>query len=435
MSNRFLDIRPSNLPPNQSVSYKGGNPIITFDIPASQSELIGSSVRICGKIKITYDGTTPAKESNDGETLYMDSRLGMMSVFSQVSISSNSTKQNIETIRNYNRFMASYMPMTASNQDLIGHLDEAILCCPSTDAQQQGVVWESEYTNGNEFCLYTPTGLLNSGEAIPLDHIGGLTLDYYIAPDSQVLYDSNGNPTTSGLTNAQYELSDLKLICEIHDRSPEEQAQSEKSKSNGFEYKSISSYYSTLNSTNGILNYALGLSRVQSVFMNFIPSSYLNNLAQNSMQTIMPIKKTGAIANIKQVVATRGGVRMPYAWNLDTNYKEDANVKVVDPQIVRNFMTAFRPFSDMNRNQIEPSNTNRNWTSNDNDVVKGGLVYGLGISYSNIDGVDGANFSTTNWGVQIDSELSDDNPTSAFVFVHNKQTLLFSEGQGIQVIT
>tara|TARA_R110000744_G_scaffold141264_2_gene252652 strand:- start:16018 stop:16479 length:462 start_codon:yes stop_codon:yes gene_type:complete len=141
----------------------------------------------------------------------------------------------------------------------------------------------------------------------------------------------------------------------------------------------------------------------------------------------------GAIADIDQVVFTRGGVRFPQEFNLDTNYKEDSNTNVADPQIIRNFQDAIAPFSEMNRNQQAPYNCNRNWSSNDNDVLSGGMVYGIGINYDNLGG-DGVDFSRTNWGVQITSGLVDDNPISAFVFVHAKQTLLFSDGDGIQVI-
>jgi len=35
--------------------------------------------------------------------------------------------------------------------------------------------------------------------------------------------------------------------------------------------------------------------------------------------------------------------------------------------------------------------------------------------------------------VQMDLNLTDDNPTSAFIFVHSKNTILFKDGQ-IQVI-
>ena len=75
MSNKFLDIRPSNLPPNGIVSYKAGNPVITFDISEDDAAvLIGSSVRISGNLSITIDGTnTPTTTSPaTGSALAMD---------------------------------------------------------------------------------------------------------------------------------------------------------------------------------------------------------------------------------------------------------------------------------------------------------------------------------------------------------------------------
>ena len=431
MSNRYLQLNPANVPPNQEVSYKGGNPIVSFDIASSPSDLIGASVRLCGNLSVTTDGATAAVLA---DTLAMDSRLGVLGLFSDVVLSSQRTKQTIEHIRHYNRFMASYLPLTASNEDLVGHLQEAALTLPSTEAQRISVVNQAQMTNGGEFCIYLPTGLLQSG-LIPLDAIGGLSLDLHLSPDSQVLFDTEGNAVGNGYSNAQYKLTNLKLMCEVHDRSPEENAEASRRKMDGFEYNSISAYYSTMNNSNAILNYSLGLSRVRSVFMNFIQASSLQNLNQNSLATIMPMNSAGALANVNQVVFTKGGVRYPANWNLDTNYKENTSLGTpVDPQVARNLMNAIMPFSQMNRNQLSPVNLNRRYTSNDNDTLRGGQTYGIGVSYSNIAGVNGADFSNTPWGVQIDLGLTDDNPISAFVFVHAKQTLLFGEG-GIQVIS
>ena len=428
MPRRYLDIRPSNLPPNGIVSYRSGYPIITFDIAEQDAFLLGQSVRICGDLSVTKDGTTTPLV---GDTLAMDSRLGIFSIVDTITFSSTKTKQTIESIRNYNRFMATYLPMTASNQDLIGHISEVGLTLPSNDAQRLGVVNNGK-TNGNDFCVYFPTGLLQNGRPIPLsgDTIGGLTLEIQLAPDSAVLFDTAGNAVGSGLSNAEYSLSNLKLVCEVEDMDENNKSLA---KANGFEYSSISSYFSTINSTNAIINYSLGMSRVRSVFMNFIPSSYLNNLNQNSMQTIIPLKSAGGIAEISSVTFTKGGVRFPADMVNDTNFKLDNSVAPVDPENIRSFINSVQSFANNNRLQISPKNTNRNWTTNDNEVFEGGLVFGCGVSYDNI-GSDGADFSRENFGLQIDLDLSDDSPNSVFVFVHSKNTLLFN-GNGIQVIS
>ena len=53
MSNRFLDLRPSNS--NASQSYRDGRPIISFTIAEGEEVLIPSSVRFCGKLHIYKD--------------------------------------------------------------------------------------------------------------------------------------------------------------------------------------------------------------------------------------------------------------------------------------------------------------------------------------------------------------------------------------------
>ena len=52
------------------------------------------------------------------------------------------------------------------------------------------------------------------------------------------------------------------------------------------EYNAMTSYYQTIQSTNAIINFRLGLSRVLGCFMNFIPSTYLNNLTYDGFATL-----------------------------------------------------------------------------------------------------------------------------------------------------
>jgi hypothetical protein len=430
MSRQFLDIRPSNLSStlNNVISYKQGQSIIKFVIPEGDYHLYGSSIRISGTLKITTDGATVP---SGADKLSIDPRTGAFGMFDQVTLSSNKTGQVIEDIRHYNRFMATYLPLTASNNDLIGHLSQAALTLPASDASIKGVTQQGK-TNSNEFCIYLPTGLLNNGSPIPMssETIGGLAIELRLSSPSMFLFDIDGTAAANNLLGADYSLSDIKLTCEVEGMNSDSKMSA---KVNGFEYNSISSHTSTINATNAILNYSLGKSRVQSVFINFIRSTYLNNLDQNSLQTIMPIQNAGAVANVDQLTFTRGGVRFPADYDINTNYKEDETLSVIDPQISRNFLNSITPFNKITRTQISPINTNRNWTSNDNDVLQGGLVWGVGISYDNL-GSDGADFSTTNYGLQMNLELLDDSPNTAFVFVHAKETLLFN-GAGIQVVS
>jgi len=204
-------------------------------------------------------------------------------------------------------------------------------------------------------------------------------------------------------------------------------------KMDGFEFNSVASYYSTINSTNAQLNYSLGLSRVNSVFVNFIRSNYLNNLSQNSLQTMIPVRATGQIADVNSVTFTKGGVRYPDSYVTSTNYKLDSKVSPVDPEVSRKFLNSIVPFKNLTRTQISPFNTNRDWTTNDNSVAQGGLVWGVGVNYNTL-GSQGENFMTQAWGLEMDLDLTDDNPISAFVFVNAKNTLMFNN-DGVQLVS
>lgn len=425
MSNRYLSIQPSN--GNASHSYREGRPVVSFTIAEQEAMLLPRTIRVSGRFH-AYESS--ARGAVAGDNLSMDSKLGIWSIIDQVVLKSATSKATIEHLRHANRFYSSYFGVINDEKTLINQYGESGLTLPSLDGQRVSVVKEGTGANSNEFCVHIPTGLLLGTNAIPLsgeNGIGGLTIDIHLAPDSMVLFDKDGDPVANNLTGAFYELTDLKLTAELHE--PDDMPKS----GGALEYNSITGYYSTINSTNATLNFSLGLNRVSSVFMNFIPSKYLNNLAYNSLQTIMPVSKSGAIADLSQVVMTKGGMRYPLDYNIDTSFKTNSNKAQVDPQVVRNFMNSVLPFTKISHTLVSPVNTNKNWSSTDTAVLEGGLNFGVGVAYD-ILGSDGADFSRQAWGAQMELDLEDDNPTSAYIFVHHKNTLVFDKGQ-VQVIS
>jgi hypothetical protein len=432
MSNRYLEIKPQNH--NASFSYNEGRPIISFQISEQEALLLPRSVRFCGQFN-AYTDTARSIPAN--ERLNMDSRLGIWSIVDQLVISSARSKQTIEHLRHANRFYSTFFPATSDEKHLIGAFGESGLTLPSTEGQQRSVIQQSgdATNNANEFCIHLPSGLLSGTSAIPLSAqsgVGGLTIDIHLAPSSAVLFDKNGDASGGNLLGAFYEVFNCKLVCELHMPSPEDMPAS--SSGGQLEYNSFSGYYQTINSTNAEINFSLGLSRVNSVFMNFIPSSHLNNLNHNSMATLIPTRSDGAIADLSQVVFTKGGVRYPLDYNIDTAYKQDNKQRQVDPQVIRNGLNAIIPFTKITHTSVSPVNCNKDWSSNDNSVLNGGLNYIVGIAYDTV-GSDtaGGNFMDEAWGVQLDLGLTDNNPVSAFIFVHAKQTLMFKGGQ-VQVL-
>ena len=67
-----------------------------------------------------------------------------------------------------------------------------------------------------------------------------------------------------------------------------------------------------------------------------------------------------------------------------------------------------------------------------NTRVNGGLVVGIGCAYDVISG-NGVDFSSQNFGIQMETGITTDSPQALYLFVHSKQTLMFSQN-GIRVV-
>ena len=442
--------------------------MIQFIIGEQERFLIGRSVRLCGsfRVNLTESGTpsatlvkssfvtetTGVTTTNDdsGSQLSLPARLGAYALIDQLVIRSQATHQVIEHIRHYGRFCASFMPTTTSLGDQVSHLSETALIMPNWELGKTSVVNNpAQATTGNDFCINLPCGLFSGLQDIPLSGttgLKGLLVEVHLAPDQNVLYALNGNTTTGGgtdLRNSYYELSDVRLVAEAVNPTSE-QASEFSAKGNTFEYNSISSYFASINSTNAILNFNLGMSRVLGVFCNFLASENINQLSADGMATAPMLNKTTfKVADINQVIFTKGGTRFPLEYNLDTLQKDTAQKPfpvVVDCQLQRNYLNAIKNFSNLQKTSANPRNTwlNNMESSGDNQeladvyAVEGGNNYGVGIAYDTISG-DGVDFSKESWGLQLDCGLDTDRPHACFVFVHSKNTLVWN-AQGLQVM-
>lgn len=429
MSNRYISVRPQNNPSDGKISYKRGNPQISFVIGEQNAFLLGKTIRLSGKFHAFKNSAREAPDAVQN----INSRLGVYAIVDQLILRSNRNKATIEHIRDMNRALSSYFSVTAGKQDGISHLNMAAGILPNFEAVRN----ESLGITGQDFCIHIPSGLLNGTAGIPLSNefgIGGLEYTIMLAPDSSVFYSTTG--TTTNITDCFYELSDLKLSAELEVPPPDQLSQLMKLSSGTLEYNSISSQYATVNSANAIVNFSLGLSKVQSVFINMIPARYLNNLAFDSMATLIPINKDSSQAGLKTQVNTRSGVRYPRDFVIDTNLRESASTSVNDPEVIRNYFNALSKWTDVNpESYLSGTTANRNYTgavTSYAKVAEGGVVMGLGVTYDQI-GSGTADFSTVQWGLESELELNSDEPQAVFIFAINKNTLVFNK-DGLQVI-
>jgi len=428
MSVIYQEIQPSNVNSTQKVSYKQGNPIVSFLIGAQPHLLDGSSVRISGDINFYKDANKTKPTTAD--ELAIDEKLALYSIIEKVTITSQRSRQVIETINHYGRFLSTYLPYVNSKSDKLSHFNEMALTLPNYETQKRELVDFPATAHGSRFCVAVPTGFLAAGNMIPLssDSLGGVDISLNLAPDAQALYAQNG--TTTGLSDCFYELENLRLHCElVVPPDPRNMLPS----TGSLTYNAITSYFNVINSANAVVNFNLGTSRTLGVFMNMCPSKYLNNLAFNSYATTTPLNKDGSQAAIKQIIFTKGGMRMPIAFNLDTNVKETPAISTIDPQVVTFARDSIKAGMNL-RSEVSPINTNRLYTGATPPLTAdGGVMECIGVPFDTVGTGVGEDFSTTPFGIQMETDLTTDSPNALFLFVHSRQTLVFSP-QGIQVV-
>jgi hypothetical protein len=447
--NLNVEITPANTLSNGKISFKGGAPVIQFIIGEQDRLLIGKSVRLCGNFRVKLDSQGPPSDDTrqaTGANLELPSRLGTYAMIDQLVIKSQATHQVIEHIRHYSRFAASFVPITNSMDDSKSHLAESSLIMPNYGIHKTSVTdiptqCGTTANAGNAFCMSLPCGLFNGVADIPLAGgwgLQGLLVEIHLAPDQNVLFDlGSGTPAFS---EAFYELSNVRLVAEMVNPTPQ-MLQGFSQGGNTFEYNSISSYFSSINSSNAIINFQLGMRRVLGVFANFIPAEAINSFAWDGTQTSPLVNTGGTVANITQAIFTRGGTRYPLEYNLDTQQKNDTSTKYqsfCDSQLSRNYLNAVKSFQNLNRTGISSRGT---WLKDvsvasqlqvGKKAVENQNVYGVGVAYDNISG-DGVDFSQLNWGLQLDCGLTSNRPHAVYVFVHSKNTLVFNS-TGLQVV-
>jgi len=439
-SNQHLEIVPSNITSDGKLSYKNGQPTVQLLIGAQDRFIVPGSVRLCGEITIKKNDTTLPVES-DG--IRMNERLGVHSVIDTLSIFSQRSSQTIETINHHNRFMSSYLSVTQSQGDFACHAYETSLRFPNYKAQQLGVIQNSQADpatgdSPNSFCIPLVSGLFLGQDPIPLSNtwgVGGLLIEIQLSPDQNVLFSADNSDTT--LLDSYYELSNVRLICEVQRPGDDFQPQM----TNTFTYNSISSYYNTINSRKAVLNFNLGLKSVLGAFMNVVPSAHINSWTRDGLATLNFTNKTGSRAKVNQLVFTRAGQRVPLEYNIDTLQKDEKAGFInenADAQIVRNYMNAVQNFAKINRTSVGPETYRSIGYSTDSTfsgaktIVKGGSSWGMGVAYDSISN-QGLDFAQVPFGVQLDLELTSDHPNAVFLFVHSRQTVVSSEGS-IQIM-
>jgi hypothetical protein len=444
-ANRYIEIAPTNVPSTGKISFRNGQPVIQFIIGASEHLLLGSSIRLTGDFQCFESPDTPM---TDATAANMDSKTGIYSTFDQLVIKNHGQFSVIENIKNYNRFMASYLPVTSSLEDTMGHFSNTALTAPNWNTMKLSVVnnvGNSADNPQNSFSVHLPSGFLLGQQPIFLSQNGGvngIVIELHLASDNNVFHVNKASPVTgdvAAINQSYYEFSNLKLTAELVEPDPETLKSMQGGIGQTYQYNSISSYYTSINSANAVVNFNLGLKNVLGVFANFVSAQRINNYQWNGMETRWLHNEgagagAGVAAFIKTLIWTKGGTKYPLSYDTETLQKSDSDNTCVDPAIIRGFMDSIIQFAKPSRTSVSPMNTYQSQASptSDNQWIDNGIIAGIGQAYDQISD-QGVDFSTQNFGIQMSTNLITDNPTGLYLFVHHKATLVFNS-TGLQVL-
>ena len=444
-----IEINPLNQPAF-GYSFRGGFPIVQFEISAQDKLLVGSSVRLNGTLRVQQSASTEEvpvlvnNGANKGGAVFdcaMSSRVGVASAISQITLSS-STRQTLEVVRGYNRYLSTVQGVTLSGEDL------------DTNTQQQSLTASRSFNgakginNDVDFSIPLRTGLLSGGNPLSLGQNGlrGLVIQLDLAPDANVLgpyfeyatgteVKKNDSATGQG---AFYQLRDLTLSYDLLVPDADSVGQMLAQTAGQLEYNSVSHLYSVVNASDQTQNLNLGTSKTLSITHNMIPTTHINNYQEDGMSTnglFNQVNGTYTIpAPIKQVSFSKGGILFPIDNIIDVEFNNPGRTDENRPksELNTNFINSIKPYSMMNHSLMSLNTENGLST----DVALDGAdvspftqadprgVFGIGVSTDPYKvGVD---YSNTNYALRIQSALNGRSPNSIFTYVMAKNVLTWS---------
>ena len=443
---RYMRLAPSN--GSGEFSFSNGNPIIRFSVADTNAMLVGKEMRLCGNLKVMYDGTNPA---NYNTATNLDRIGGVQSFIQSVSIGSRRYSANVlEVVHNYPRLATQLYSNTHSSKGMRtttfnehggvgkGRYNENHLGCIGTtatnatdrilEAQRKATIVD---TNGFDFALRLNTGLLMNN-AIPLNLLGGLEITINLNSNFASLYGAD-------LTTAcRFTITNPYLICPLLYLNPAQIQQQADQPSGQFSFMSYQSLYSVIDSTDQAVVHRLNSKNLVSVIQNYIPVKYLNTTLYNNMACW----NAGAINNLEY---HKDGVRYPLEYTIEvrsdngTEPNAGENLQKLDfnPAILWNSQSAIRNVKDIKRSQVVPENLL--------GVAKEDSVYSTGVSWDLVSGVGINVAGTLTYDIKSKLEDPENNdainpnhslttPFAQYSFYLSKNNLLINKGQGIVVM-
>ena len=467
VTKRFLQLQPVNATSGGVYSFRGGLPLIKFDISSSDAPLLldGSSIRLNGRFTARQvQGGPPNRLAAGGDLNFLDGFTGINQCIESITIYSKRLNSVLERINGYSRLIPSITSGTMGFKDCETIISNyagqhnttpltrpALNCYNGFDAN--GAVTAANQ-RGQTFSTPIYAGMFQSGQDIDLSaqSVGGLVIEILLRADVGTIFGAQANTNS-----AYYEFDNLVLSCPVYENAQQSMAPGQISQYN---FNTWSHMFQTINSSNSVVALTPGLSRVSSVLMNSTTSANMGDQRFNS-------SLLGEIGEIQRLRFSRNGAIFPLQYRLQTVSQQNNNVaktNINNPQSYEVFSTN----ADIFRNYLEGLTTDRynkcKGSNNKYSGWSGGSKYmhqnagrdgitpqpcgGFAMLYDNYG--SGTNFSQVVWSIELEAsatstlEIGNVNVANNLdgtaataqalnIWYLNKNTLMFS-GNGIDVV-
>ena len=444
-------LHPNNAP--SGGAYSASNfPAINFVIGTQRAWMDPRTLRLNGKLTIknnagvpvVNDSTTLAGSLTSGATL--NNVVGVSSIFDECNISTLNGR-NLETIRNYNRYLSASKPLMNTSMDYNNGL--GLKDPMNTD---KSLTNQKTANVEHDFSIPIEAGMFEGGgRLINLSEKGfsGLQIDFLLAQNSQVVqpffsYNPTKN-TTSATATFNYEVKNLTLTFDL--KRPGDALFASLPSSGVLNYQSVNTLHSTLLSSDQTLTMRFGARNVLSVTHNICPSLWVNNIQVDSFQSLPPqinVSATGAstTAKVRNVQYMRGGQLYPYNFLLDSEAQVDIdNIGNASPQaqIMKPFLNSVS-LHDNRRNKLNPNTnvgllTSVSPTGPEATPLASGsdpkTLFGLGCPMDT--NRQGVSFNNVEYAVRLQSELNDTDANAFYTFTRVRNVAQFSP-TGINIV-
>ena len=441
VSKKFLMLNPVNATSGGQYSSNSGLPLIKFDVSSADMPTLLdlTNLRISGKI--TVNTAAGAAITNTHHHFY-DGMCGRFSnLVDMVTVSSKRLNQVVERVNNYSRIVPSLVSGLHNANDIntaLYHEGDHV----STTFLGRHIVAAGSGTpaapGGKSFSAPLYCGVLNSGQDLDISKngLGGLVIEILLKPSVGCIFGAEASASGDVVV-----LSDLVLTVPQYELSGS-MAQSRMAQQNQYNFNSLSSIFQVINSSTSVVAFTPGLSRVSSIFMNFINTNEIGNQLYNSC-------RLGNIGQVRELRFSKNGRLYPISFRLETDERDNDALSTDNTyrarcMIDRNYIEALnvKRYNDTNRtslawNDWESGVVNRSQTQN-NDGTEPGTADGFGVLFDAYG--SGEDLSQTIWSFEVETsgvaadglDGSAANSQGVYVVMLNKNTI-FMNANGIEV--